>query len=61
MESDLVVGIVLTALAFAGLMWAVFHGKYVVERIKRGEYPHHPNPDHSTAGGEEREKGRTRE
>lgn len=50
MESDLAVGLVLTALAFAGLLWAVIHGKYVVERIKRGEYPRHPNPDHSTAG-----------
>lgn len=61
MESDLLVGIVLTALALAGLMWAVLHGKYVVERIKRGEYPHHPNPDHSTAGGDEPVEGATRE
>lgn len=46
METDLAVGLVLTALAFAGLIWAVFHGKYVVERVMENEYPHHPNPDH---------------
>lgn len=49
--TDLLVGLVLTALAYAGLMWAVVHGKHVVERVKRGEYPDHPNPDHSTAKG----------
>lgn len=46
---DLLVGLVLTALAYTGLMWAVVHGKHVVERVKRGEYPHHPNPEHRPA------------
>lgn len=36
----------LTALTYAGLMWAVVHGKHVVEKVKRGEYADHPNPEH---------------
>lgn len=47
--TDLLVGVVLTALAYAGLMWAVVRGKHVVERVKRGEYPHHPNPERRPA------------
>lgn len=46
MSTGLAVGLVLTALAYAGLWWAVIHGKHVVEQVKRGEYPHHPNPKH---------------
>lgn len=44
--TDLLVGIVLAALAYGFLIWAVVHGKHVVEQVKRGEYPHHPNPKH---------------
>lgn len=50
MSADLTVGLVLTALAYAGLWWAVIHGKHVVEQVKRGEYPHHPNPEYRPGG-----------
>lgn len=50
MSSELLVGLVLTALAYAGLWWAVIHGKHVVEQVKRGEYPHHPNPEYRPGG-----------
>ena len=50
MTGDLILGIVLTALAYAGLMWAVIHGIHVVEQVKRGEYPHHPNPKRRPSG-----------
>lgn len=50
MTTDLVVGVVLSALAYGGLLWAVVHGKRVVDQVRRGTYRHHPNPEHRPRG-----------
>lgn len=55
-STDLIIGVILTALSYAFLIWAVVHGKHVVERIQRGEYPAHPNPDHSTKSPDARKR-----
>lgn len=46
MTTDLLIGIFLTLVAYAGLIWAVVHGKHVIEQVKRGQYSDHPNPKH---------------
>ena len=43
MVSELAIGLVLTALAWLGLIAAVLHGTYVTERIAAGEYRRDPN------------------
>ena len=53
MTKDLIVGVVLTTLTYVGLLWAVVHGKHVVEQVRRGTYPHHPNPRHRPGSGDE--------
>ncbi|MFB9807580.1 hypothetical protein ACFFQF_21220 [Haladaptatus pallidirubidus] len=51
MDSTLLVGAALTIVAWLGLQIAVFHGKYVTEKIAAGEYNKAPfrksrrNPD----------------
>jgi hypothetical protein len=42
MEASLAVGIVLSLLAWLGLLAAVLHGKYVTEKIAAGEYDKGP-------------------
>ena len=54
--SDLVVGLALTAVAYGFLVWAVVHGKHVVERMARGNEGERPLRGGSAArssGGEE--------
>lgn len=53
MTTDLIVGLILTALAYAGLLWAVVHGKHVVEQVRQGTYLHHPNPEHRPGSRDE--------
>jgi hypothetical protein len=54
---SLTVGIVLTLLAWLGLMIAVIHGKYVSEKVEAGEYQKGPfkgraDPDADDASNE---------
>lgn len=42
MVSSLTVGIVLTFLAWLGLLAAVVHGKHVTEKVAAGEYDKGP-------------------
>lgn len=59
--SDLGLGVVLTALAYGFLIWAVVHGKHVVDRIAAGEDParpdHRPHPGNGEREAEERGPG----
>lgn len=50
MSTTFGIALVLTAVAYGFLWWAVVHGKHVVEEIQRGEYAHHPNPEHRPGG-----------
>lgn len=49
MVSTLITGAILTFLAWIGLLIAVLHGKYVVDKIAAGEYE--KGPFSSTDGG----------
>lgn len=42
MVSTLIIGVVLTFLAWVGLQVAVIHGKYVVDKIAAGGYQKGP-------------------
>ncbi|MFC7156235.1 hypothetical protein ACFQPA_12360 [Halomarina halobia] len=53
MVTTLVIGAILTLLAWIGLLVAVIHGKYVVDRIDAGEYE--KGPLDRSNGGESRE------
>jgi len=59
-ESDLIVGLALTAVAYGFLLWAVIHGKHVVEEIARGERSDRPIPpeDGDETRGPAEEPGR---
>jgi hypothetical protein len=50
--SDLGLGVVLTALAYGFLIWAVVHGKHVVDRIAAGEDPARPDGRPPPGNGE---------
>lgn len=45
MISDLQIGVVLTVLAYLGLVAVVVHAKYVIEKIGDGEYDKGPFRD----------------
>lgn len=56
--TDLIVGLALTAVAYGFLLWAVIHGKHVVDEISRGERPGRPSGDGESDGTERTESGR---
>lgn len=53
MVSTLIIGAVLTLLAWIGLQIAVIHGKYVVDKIAAGEYQKGPFSDATNGGSNE--------
>ncbi|WP_161611444.1 hypothetical protein ACH9L7_19700 (plasmid) [Haloferax sp. S1W] len=53
MVSTLILGAILTLLAWVGLQAAVIHGKYVVDKIDSGEYQKGPFSDAMDGGSNE--------
>lgn len=56
--SDLIVGLVLTAVAYGFLLWAVIHGKHVIDEIASGERSGRPKARGKGPDSDERESGR---